>query len=343
MDGKQEEYSFDISATLSKWRSKVPVKSILSAIMVIFVTIISFGTVETSSAGWIELTGMAVLLYITSIMLYQSSYTSAVTRAKEGQTWIDANNRHDVIVGRLRQAGAITMIEKWCSFKREQIRTEYVKSKLRGTPVSYEDFLAEYAGLGRREIFRIQYHQGKKLDRRSRVQLMQAATCGEPRLTADILLHRCDGYDNPFEPIGVSPEVRQKRDVRLALFTRLVTTFTAGYLTVDFVGDASWAAFGLWLMRMLPLVFAAVSGMMGGTDNINRHGVSFRERQCAYLQDYEVYVTECRGDEEGDAEKNEKIMEDVRLSQAGDRSDSGSWQLHEGAGDAVQPSVCGQP
>lgn len=342
MDGKQEEFSFDVAATFSKWRNKIPVKSILSAIMVIVVTVISFGTVEASSAGWIELTGMAVLLYITSIMLYQSSYTSAVTRAKEGKMWLDANERHDEIVGRLRQAGAITMMEQWCASKREQIRTEFVKSRLRGTPVSYEDFLAEYAGLGRREIFRIQYHQGKKLDRRSRVQLMQAATCGEPRLTADILLHRCDGYDNPFEPIGVSPEMRQKRDVRLALFTRLVTTFTAGYLTVDFVGNASWAAFGLWLMRMLPLVFAAASGMMGGTDNINRHGVNFRERQCAYLQDYEVYVTECRGDEEGDVEKNEKIMENVRLGEAGGRSDSGSGQLHEGAGDTVQPSVCRQ-
>lgn len=273
-------------STFADLRAKIPLKSILSFILFGVITFISFGELRLSSEGIVAVTGWTVILYITGIILYNDAYSSAKDKAIQSSAWENVCRDHSKLVNVIRAGFMLDRLEEFCRSVRTTIRKRLIRSRLVGTGVDAAEFEKSISKLTKKEIWALCGKDGKPYPRKVRARLLAATLVPDPRIYPEDLLHEAERAEKALLPLGMDGSERERRDKWQNIISRALTSAVGGWLTVDFIANLSLSTFGIYLMRIFPLIMAIVIGNRKGNENIYKISIQHKKRQISYLEDF---------------------------------------------------------
>lgn len=272
--------------TFADLRAKIPLKSILSFILFGVITFISFGELRLSSEGIVAVTGWTAILYATSIILYNDAYASAREKAVQSTIWENACRDHSRLANAIRSGFMLDRLEAFCKSVRSVIRKRLVRARLVGTGVDATEFEKSISKLTKKEIWALRGKDGKAYPRKIRLRLLAATLVPDPKIYPEDLLHEAERAEKALLPLGMDGSERERRDKWQNMISRALTSAVGGWLTVDFIANLSLSTFGIYLMRLFPLIMAVVVGNRKGTENIMKFALLHKRRQISYLEDF---------------------------------------------------------
>ena len=224
--------------------------------------------------GWVT-----VLLYIVSTTVYRTKYDGGIYRGRQTDAYKEITGTFRTYRDRIMKESRIDDLREWCrDFRIQDVRN--VRMEIVCPYMSYDDYLAKYANLSPQKV--------KELGLSRKVQsAINRANAVEPvELTADMLLN-LSFSKKLFGKRRILPrsgDEQRRGDFVSNYAKRLVITILCGLFAVEFISDPSMESFLQWIIRMIPVVMAFLTGDTGGFRNATEISVRRIDAQSRLLE-----------------------------------------------------------
>ena len=224
--------------------------------------------------GWVT-----VLLYIVSTTVYRTNYDGGIYRGRQTDAYKEITRTFRTYRDRIMKESRIDALREWCrDFRIQDVRN--VRMEIVCPYMSYDDYLAKYANLSPQKV--------KELGLSRKVQsAINRANAVEPvELTADMLLN-LSFSKKLFGKRRILPrsgDEQRRGDFVSNYAKRLVITILCGLFAVEFISDPSMESFLQWIIRMIPVVMAFLTGDAGGFRNATEISVRRIDAQSRLLE-----------------------------------------------------------
>ena len=284
-------------------------------IICIIASVVSFWDLKITfddafSVGWV-----AIMLYFVSTSVYRTKYDGGIYRGKQTESYKKINEKFHALRERVIKGCFEERLRGWCNSYRikdvENIRKEIVCPYM-----SYEKYLNEYANLSKNKI------ESLGLSAKAKKAVIDANEIEPVELSADMLLSM-NFAKSLFGKRRILP--RSGDEQRLGDFitnyaVRFFMTFICGMFIVEVVSDPTLDTFLQWMIRMIPVVLAFLTGENNGFLNATEVTCKRIDAQARLL---ETFFT----DVEKEVPTNE-TAETLSADGAGDRLHNHTSEFH---------------
>ena len=225
-------------------------------------SIVSFWEVEFTidkafTIGWVT-----VLLYVVSTTVYRTKYDGGIYRGRQTEPYKTIMTTFQGYRERITKGKLIDRLREWCqAFRINDVKN--VRMEIICPYMSYDEYLAKYVNLSPAKIKEL------GLSRKVRSAVNRANAVEPVELTADMLLNTSFSK-NLFGKRRILPrsgDEQRRGDFASNYAKRLVITILCGLFAVEFISDPSVESFLQWIIRMIPVVMAFLTGDTGGFRN----------------------------------------------------------------------------
>ena len=269
-------FTFKNDSTTFKLVDAAKVNNIASLALVICVVIasvLSMGEVKLTFAEAVSVSTLCIILFIVSSLIYKTKYAEYEAKAKQNAEYIEVQNEYDSLVKKIQEKGLLARLPELCQRYIDLELKQFRTAILSNACIPYEVYERDYMRLSDAELKTLEITDAM------RKAIKKANRAKGLHLTAQGLLSVSKQSVIRYSALTVSSHQREQIDSALNTLSRIVTTFLGGAVAVEVIVNFSWQAVAQWVLRMLPLAFAAFSGANQGTRNIMNTAIPHKRKQ----------------------------------------------------------------
>lgn len=248
-------------------------------VLCVIASLISFWDVRFTfdkafTIGWV-----AILLYLVSTTVYRTKYDGGVYRGRQTESYKTTMQTFAEYRDRITQSSLNDRLREWCNSYRIKDMNN-VRKDIVCPYMSYESYLENYANLSRKKI------RSLELSRKAKKAINQANAIEPVELTADMLLN-LSFSKNLFGKRRILPrsgDEQRTGDFISNYAQKFFITFICGMFIIEVTSDPTLDTFLQWIIRMVPIVMAFLTGPVGGFRNATEIATKRIDAQSRMLQ-----------------------------------------------------------
>lgn len=264
---------------------RIQLNDLMLGALVIIAAVISMTNFSFSVGSIANITALTIFLYIITTFVYRNRYSKGISRGKRDEEYINSLNEYRSKKDWIYDNNLAGHMPAFCNYYKKKELREYRESLLADVEISYDEYAEKYLKLPRRKIMKLPLsYEAKqiicKCNRAKSIKLMPGMILNE------------DGEVNRHKIIGKSGRQREIQDKRKNAITRAVYVLFGGLIVFDVIFNFSFQTCLQWLIRMLPVVIAIITGDDTGYCNISVTEVAFKKGQVNVMNLYQEYLAE---------------------------------------------------
>lgn len=262
----------------------VRLNDLMLVALVLIAALLSFTDFTFSLGSLKNLTALTLFLYIMTVFIYRNRYDKGKRRGREDGEYRDALVAYRQKRGEVYQKGQASLVPAFCADYRKRELREYRESLLVDIEMGYEEYKEKYLRMSERELLRQPISSGAKKI------LVKCNKAKAIRLTPGMLLNE-NGEADREKLMGQSGRERERQDKKKEALSRAVYVLFGALVAVDVIFHFSLVTVIQWVIRMLPVIIAVITGDDGGYHNITVTEVSFKQNQIHALTLFEEWAS----------------------------------------------------
>jgi len=266
------------------WQEKkgFSLNDLMLGALVVIAALLSFTDFTFSLGSLRNLTALTLFLYIMTVFIYRNRYDRAKRRGREEAEYKGALHAYREKRGSIYDRHMASLVPAFCAAYRKRELREYRESLLIDIEMDYEEYRQKYLRMSTRQILKL------SLSTEAKRILIQCNRAKSIRLTPGMILNE-NGEADRHELIGQSGRQRERQDKKKEALTRAVYVLFGALVAVDVIFHLSLVTVIQWVIRMLPVIVAVMTGDDGGYHNITVTETSFKISQTNVINLFEEW------------------------------------------------------
>ena len=257
---------------ISNEPDKFQLTDLMLGALVVIAAVISFTEFSFSAGDWRNLTALTIFLYIITMLIYRNRYSRGMARGKRDieyreslQTYRDRRNELDV-------KSLVSHVPAFCVFYKKQELREYRESLLCDIEMEYDTYKEKYLMMSKKDILK------EPISTEAKMTIIKCNKAKSIKLLPGMILNESGEYDRN-KLIGKSGRERERQDKKNQAISRAVYVLFGAMVAIDVIFNFSAQTIIQWVIRMLPVTVAIVSGDDGGFCNVTVTETNFKRDQ----------------------------------------------------------------
>ena len=264
---------------------KIQINDIMLAALVIIAAVISFTDFSLSFGNIRNFTALTIFLYIITMFVYRNRYSKGIARGKKDEEYIRSLSEYREKRSYIFDNNLAGAVPAFCTYYKKKELREYRESLLCDIEMSYDEYKEKYIRMPNRAVMK------QKLSTEAKQVIIKCNSAKSLRLYPGMILNENGEYDR-HKLIGKSGRERERRDKRNQAISRAAYVIFGTLIAFDVIFNFSWLTIAQWIVRMLPVIIATISGDDGGYCNITVTEVNFKQGQINVINLFEEYISD---------------------------------------------------
>lgn len=255
---------------------KIQLNDIMLALLVIVAAAISFTDFTLSWGNVRNLTALTAFLYIITSLVYRNRYAKGKQLGRCDKDYIEALDTYRKKRQALYDDSLIAYIPDFCKeYKVKELR-EYRVNLLADIDIEYEEYREKYHNKPLSAILKLPLSWSAK---RTIIKCNKAKPL---KLAPGIIINE-NGEADRNKLVGQSGRERERIDKRKQIIERAIVVLFGSLVAINIIFDFSVLTIVQWLVRMIPVLAAVVTGQDSGFCNITVTETNFKRDQCTII------------------------------------------------------------
>lgn len=255
---------------------RIQLNDLMLGALVIIAAVLSFTDFSFKAGDWKNLTALTLFLYIITMFVYRNRYAKGMARGKRDLEYQEALKTYRTNRNELNLKNLVSHVPAFCIYYKKQELREYRESLLCDIEMEYDTYKDKYIMMSKRDILRLKMSAEAK-------RIIIKCNCAKAiKLLPGMILNESGEYDRN-KIIGKSGRQRERQDKKKQAITRAVYVIFGAAVALDVIFNFSLMTIAQWVVRMLPIIFAIISGDDGGYCNITVTETSFKRDQTSVI------------------------------------------------------------
>ncbi|MBR2388107.1 MAG: hypothetical protein IKB02_09995 [Clostridia bacterium] len=268
-----------------KETDRIQLNDIMLYLLVIIAAAISF-TDFTLSFGEIKnFTALTAFLYIVTTLVYNNRYARGKRRGMQDLDYRASLEDYRKKVKAIHDSSIAGLVPTFCKEYKVKELKEYRESLLSGIEMEYEEYKEKYWGKSKREIMRLRLPLDVKRT------IFKCNNARPIKLVPSIIFSE-SGETERNKLIHQSGRDREKKDKRTQVISRAVIVLFGGAIAVDIILNFSLLVIIQWFARMLPILWATITGEDSGYCCVAVTEMNFKKDQSSIIDLFNEWVKE---------------------------------------------------
>lgn len=291
---------------LSAEPDRIQINDIMLGALVIIAAVISMTDFSFSVGSIANITALTLFLYLITTFVYRNRYAKGIIRGKKEKEYTDSLAEYREKRDWIYDNNLAGQVPAFCTYYKKKELREYREALLSDIEMSYEEYAEKYLNMPKRKIMAL------PLSLEAKQVLLKCNAAKSIRLMPGMILNENGEFDRQ-HLIGKSGKQRELQDKRKNAITRALYVVFGGLIVFDVIFNFSMQTCLQWLIRMLPVVIAIISGDDSGYCNISVTEVAFKKGQINVISLFREYLEEKKKEEEAlalaeaEADTSEKV------------------------------------
>jgi hypothetical protein len=257
---------------ISNEPDKFQLNDIMLGALVVIAAVLSFTDFSFSAGDWKNLTALTLFLYVITMFIYRNRYEKGIARGKKDSEYQLSLNTYRANRKEISLKNLVSHVPAFCTHYKKQELREYRESLLCDIEMDYDTYKEKYVMMSKKDVLRLPISAEAK---RIIIKCNSARTI---KLYPGMLLNESGEFDRE-KLIGKSGRERERHDKKKQAITRAVYVLFGAAVAFDMIFNFSLMTIAQWVVRMLPIIFAMISGDDGGYCNITVTETNFKKDQ----------------------------------------------------------------
>jgi hypothetical protein len=240
--------------------------------LVVIAAVLSFTDFSFSAGDWKNLTALTLFLYVITMFIYRNRYEKGIARGKKDSEYQMSLNTYRANRKEISLKNLVSHVPAFCTHYKKQELREYRESLLCDIEMDYDTYKEKYVMMSKKDVLRLPISAEAK---RIIIKCNSARTI---KLYPGMLLNESGEFDRE-KLIGKSGRERERHDKKKQAITRAVYVLFGAAVAFDMIFNFSLMTIAQWVVRMLPIILAMISGDDGGYCNITVTETNFKKDQ----------------------------------------------------------------
>ena len=276
---------------------RIQLNDVMLYLLVIIAAAISFTDFTLSFGELKNFTALTAFLYIVTTLVYNNRYARGKRRGMQDLDYIYSLDEYRKKVKGIYDSSLAGLVPGFCKeYKVRELR-EYRESLLSGVEMEYEEFREKYWGLNKRQIMKL------RLPLETKKVILKCNNAKPIKLVPSIIFSE-SGETERDKLIHQSGRDRERKDKRTQVISRAIVVLFGGAIAVDIILNFSLLVIIQWFARMLPILWAMITGEDAGYCCVAVTETNFKRDQSSIIDLFNEWVKEKRKSsaEEGSTE-----------------------------------------
>lgn len=257
---------------ISNEPDKFQLNDLMLGALVIIAAVLSFTDFSFSAGDWKNLTALTLFLYIITMFIYRNRYEKGMARGKSDSEYQLSLKTYRENRNELTLKSLVSHVPAFCTYYKKQELREYRESLLCDIEMEYDTYKEKYIMMSKKDILKLPISaEAKKI-------IIKCNSARAIKLYPGMILNESGEFDRN-KLIGKSGRERERNDKRKQAITRAVYVLFGAAVAFDMIFNFSLMTIAQWVVRMLPIIFAIISGDDGGYCNITVTETNFKRDQ----------------------------------------------------------------
>lgn len=311
MDGAEEHISSaekrrqtrrDIERGISSAEpDRFQINDIMLAALVLIAAVISFTDFSLSFGSIKNFTALTVFLYIITMFVYRNRYDKGKARGKTDGEYLASLSAYREKRKDIADKNLAGLVPAFCTYYKKKELREYRESLLCDIEMEYDEYKEKYITMSKKDILALNIsYEAKKI-------ILKCNSAKSLKLLPGMILNENGEYDR-HKLIGKSGREREREDKKKQAVSRAVYVVFGAVVVFDMIFNFSFMTVAQWIVRMLPVIIAIMTGDDGGYCNVTVTETNFKRNQVSVINLFYEYLEKekaCVG-EQSDIEGSEE-------------------------------------
>lgn len=264
-------------------KHKFQMNDIVLGALVLVAAVISFTDFSFTIGDLSSITAITLFMYIITMLVYRNRYSRGIAKGKEDKEYKTILAAYRQKRDEIYAKGIAGQVPDFCVWYKKKELREYRESLLCDVNMTYEEYTEKYMKMPYRKLRRT------PLSREARKVIIKCNAAKSIDLYPGAVLNENGEYDR-HKLIGKSGREREKQDKQRQAISRAVYVIFGALVACDVFLNFSPIVIAQWVVRMLPVIIAIISGDDGGFCNITVTEVAFKNGQLNILNLFDEYI-----------------------------------------------------
>lgn len=262
---------------------KLQLNDLMLGALVIIAAIVSFTDFSLSWGNIRNFTALTIFLYIITMFVYRNRYAKGILRGKKETEYIDSLSLYREERQQIYDLQIVGKVPKFCIWYKKKELREYRESLLCDIEMEYDEYVEKYLRMSSKDILK------SDLSAMAKKTLIKCNKAKSIRLYPGMILNENGEYDRS-KLIGKSGRERERSDKKKQAINRAVYVVFGALIAFDLIFNFSVLLIFQWIVRMLPVIIAIITGDDGGFCNIVVTEVKFKNDQVHVIKLFREYA-----------------------------------------------------
>lgn len=264
---------------------RIQINDIMLGALVIIAAIVSMTDFSFSLGSIANITALTLFLYMITTFVYRNRYAKGISRGRKEEEYINSLTEYREKREWIYSNNLAGILPSFCTYYKKKELREYRESLLTDIEMPYEEYAEKYLKMPRRKIMALPISlEAKKV-------ILKCNAAKAIKLVPGMILNENGEYDR-HKLIGKSGKQRERLDKRNNAITRAMYVIFGALIVFDVIFNFSLQTCLQWLVRMLPVIIAIITGDDSGYCNISVTEVAFKKGQIGIINLFREYLEE---------------------------------------------------
>ena len=251
--------------------------------LVLIAAVLSFTDFSFTAGDWKNLTALTLFLYIITMFIYHNRYGKGMSRGRADPEYKESLKRYREKREEINTKNLASHVPSFCSYYKKTELREYRESLLCDIEMDYDTYKEKYLMMSKKEVMKLPISlEAKRI-------ILKCNAIKTVKIYPGLILNESGEYDRE-KIIGKSGREREKQDTKNQAISRAAFVLFGAAVAFDMIFNFSLMTIAQWVIRMLPIVLAIVSGDDGGYCNITVTETNFKRDQAHVIDLFMEYA-----------------------------------------------------
>ena len=251
--------------------------------LVIIAAVLSLTDFSFSAGDWKNLTALTLFLYVITMFVYRNRYEKGMSRGRLDKEYIEALGKYRGKIEEINAKSIVSHVPAFCTYYKKQELKEYRESLLCDVEIDYETYKQKYIMMTRKDVLRL------PISMEAKAVILKCNRAKPIKLFPGLILNESGEADRS-KLIGKSGRARERQDKKRQAITRAAYVLFGAAVAFDMIFNFSLETIAQWVVRMLPVLLATISGDDGGYCNIAVTETNFKRDQTHVINLFMEYA-----------------------------------------------------
>lgn len=268
---------------ISNTPDKFQINDLALGALVIIAAVLSFTDFTFSAGDWKNLTALTLFLYVITMFIYRNRYKKGMSRGMVDPEYKQSLATYREKRNEIDSKNLASHVPAFCTFYKKQELREYRESLLCDIEMDYDTYKEKYLTMGKKDILRL------PISIEAKSVILKCNRAKTVKLFPGLILNE-SGEFNREKLIGKSGRVREQQDEKMQAIVRAAYVIFGAAVAFDVIFNFSLMTIAQWVVRMLPIMLAIISGDDGGYCNITVTETNFKRDQTRVIELFMEYA-----------------------------------------------------